>query len=217
MVENFPYLGLVVSGGHTALYRVASLAQIELLGQTRDDAAGEAFDKVAKRMGLGYPGGREIDLLAREGNREAFAFPRPMLRGPGLELSFSGLKTAVALEVARVEQQSAGMLPRERAADLAASFQEAAVDVLREKARRALGQTGLRRLAAVGGLAANSRLRERLGELCQKLDVEVRFPPIALCTDNAAMIAAVADGMLGERQTAELDLEAFSRVPLGTA
>ncbi len=214
---ELPYLGLVVSGGHTALYRVESLARIGLLGQTRDDAAGEVFDKVAKRMGLGYPGGREIDLLAREGNREAFAFPRPMLRGPGLELSFSGLKTAVALEVARAEERAGGGLPRELAADLAASFQEAAIDVLCEKARRALGQTGLRRLAAVGGLAANSRLRERLRELCRKLDVELRFPPVALCTDNAAMIAAVADGMLGERATAPLDLEAFSRVPLGSA
>ena len=144
-------------------------------------------------------------------------FKGPELLYAGLELSFSGLKTAVALEVARAEERAGGGLPRELAADLAASFQEAAIDVLCEKARRALGQTGLRRLAAVGGLAANSRLRERLRELCRKLDVELRFPPVALCTDNAAMIAAVADGMLGERATAPLDLEAFSRVPLGSA
>jgi N6-L-threonylcarbamoyladenine synthase len=198
---ELPFLGLVVSGGHTALYRVDSLASIELLGQTRDDAAGEAFDKIAKRMGLGYPGGREIDLLAREGRRDAYAFPRPMLRDPGLEFSFSGLKTAVALELERDENA----VP----ADVAASFQEAVVDVLCEKVQRAMRETGITRLACVGGLAANSRLRERLGEL------EVRFPPIALCTDNAAMIAAVADDMLGSGRLADLGAEAFSRVALG--
>ena len=209
-----PFLGLVVSGGHTACYRVESLADIRLLGQTRDDAAGEAFDKVAQRMGLGYPGGREIDRLAPEGRSDAFRFPRPMLGEPGLEMSFSGLKTAVALAVARAEEQAGGELPAATRADLAASFQEAAVDVLCEKTRRALAETGLERVAAVGGLAANSRLRARLGQLGAELGVEVRFPPVALCTDNAAMIAAVADGLLREGRTASLDLEAFSRVPI---
>jgi N6-L-threonylcarbamoyladenine synthase len=212
----FPFLGLVVSGGHTALYRVDSLAENALLGQTRDDAAGEAFDKVAKRMGLGYPGGREIDRIAREGRADAHRFPRPML-GEGLAFSFSGLKTAVALEVARAEQRGGGALSREACADLAASFQEAVVDVLLEKARRALAQTGLRRLAAVGGLAANSRLRERLAELANETGIEARFPPLALCTDNAAMIAAVADGMLAEGRVAPPELEAFSRVPASGA
>jgi N6-L-threonylcarbamoyladenine synthase len=225
-----PFLGFVVSGGHTALYDVESLARIRLLGQTRDDAAGEAFDKVAKRMGLGYPGGREVDLLAREGRGDRFAFPRPMLR-EGLEFSFSGLKTAVALEVARQEHAAAqprpaegaepratdghGELPRDVAADIAASFQDAVVDVLVAKARRALEATGRTRLAVVGGLAANSRLRERMAEL--GAGVEVRFPPIALCTDNAAMIAAVADRMLAEGRVASLDLEAFSRMPLAAS
>ncbi len=206
-----PFIGFVVSGGHTALYHVENLARIELLGQTRDDAAGEAFDKVAKRMGLGYPGGREIDRLAREGSRVAFDFPRPMLR-QGLEFSFSGLKTAVALEIERQERAHDGVLPREVVADLAASFQEAIVDVLIEKARRALSEAGERRLAVVGGLAANSRLRERMAELAA--GIEVRFPPVALCTDNAAMIAAVADRLLAEGRSSELDLEAFSRVAL---
>jgi len=210
---ELPFVGFVVSGGHTGLYRVQTLAEVELLGQTRDDAAGEAFDKVAKRMELGYPGGREIDLLAREGDAGAHALPRPMLSS-GLEFSFSGLKTAAALAVERAERaagvESASALPRAELADLAASFQEAAVDVLVQKARRALDQTGLGRLAVVGGLAANSRLRERMAEL----DADVRFPPIALCTDNAAMIAAVADRMLAEGQIADLDVEAFSRVPL---
>ncbi len=209
-----PFVGFVVSGGHTALYRVETLARIELLGQTRDDAAGEAFDKVAKRMGLGYPGGREVDRAAQEGDPRAFAFPRPMLRERGLEMSFSGLKTAVALEVARAEEEAGGTLPPRVRANIAASFQEAMVDVLVTKARRALAATGLERIALVGGLAANRRLRARMTQVERELGVEVRFPPTALCTDNAAMIAAVADHMLREGRVAGLELEAFSRVPL---
>jgi len=198
-----PLVGLVVSG----------LARIRLLGQTRDDAAGEAFDKVAKRLGLGYPGGREIDLHARKGNGRAFAFPRPLLGG-GFELSFSGLKTAVAHAIDAAEARCPDGLPPELVNDLAASFQEAAVDVLVEKARRALAETGIPRLAVVGGLAANSRLRERMAELAVATGSEIRFPPLRLCTDNAAMIAAVADRMLAEGQIAPLGIEAFSRVPL---
>jgi N6-L-threonylcarbamoyladenine synthase len=213
---GLPFLGLVVSGGHTALYRVETLARIQLLGQTRDDASGEAFDKIAKRMGLGYPGGREIERVASTGDPGAFDFPRPMLREPGLEMSFSGLKTAVALEVARAEERAGGWLPPRDLANIAASFQDAVVEVLMEKARRALAETRLTRLAVVGGLAANRHLRARMAELARELRVEVRFPPLALCTDNAAMIAAVADRRLGEGLTATIDLEAFSRIPLGT-
>jgi len=211
----FPYLGFVVSGGHTQLFRVTTLAEVELLGETRDDSAGEAFDKVAKRLGLGYPGGREVDLAARRGRGDRFPFPRPMLREPGLELSFSGLKTAVALEAAKLEGAADGVLAESDVCDLCASFQEAAVEVLVEKARRALVATGLRRLALVGGLAANARLRERMAGLAAELGVETQFPPIALCTDNAAMIGAVADGMLRAGEVAPLDLEAFSRIPAG--
>jgi len=210
----FPFLGFVVSGGHTQLFRVTTLSCVDLLGETRDDSAGEAFDKVAKRLGLGYPGGREVDLAARRGRADRFHFPRPMLREPGLELSFSGLKTAVALEAEKLEAR--GPLAPSDVDDLCASFQEAAVDVLAEKARRALVQTALPRLALVGGLAANTRLRERIAELARELGIETRFPPLALCTDNAAMIGAIADGMLREGRTAALDLEAFSRVPPGT-
>jgi N6-L-threonylcarbamoyladenine synthase len=208
----FPFLGFVVSGGHTQLYRVATLSCVELLGETRDDSAGEAFDKVAKRLGLGYPGGREVDLAARRGRADRFRFPRPMLREPGLELSFSGLKTAVALEAEKLEAECAGALSASDVDDLCASFQEAAIDVLVEKARRALDQTKLARIALVGGLAANTRLRERVAELARELAIETHFPPFALCTDNAAMIGAVADGMLREGRVAPLDLEAFSRV-----
>jgi N6-L-threonylcarbamoyladenine synthase len=209
----FPFLGFVVSGGHTQLYRVTTLSCVELLGETRDDSAGEAFDKIAKRLGLGYPGGREVDLAARRGRPDRFHFPRPMLRDAGLELSFSGLKTAVALEAEKLEADAGGALAASDVDDLCASFQEAALDVLVEKARRALATTGLRRLALVGGLAANTRLRERVAELARELAIETRFPPIALCTDNAAMIGAVADGMLRAGRIAPLDLEAFSRVP----
>ncbi|HKC51696.1 MAG TPA: tRNA (adenosine(37)-N6)-threonylcarbamoyltransferase complex transferase subunit TsaD [Myxococcota bacterium] len=209
----FPFLGFVVSGGHTQLFRVTTLSCVDLLGETRDDSAGEAFDKVAKRLGLGYPGGREVDLAARRGRAERFRFPRPMLREPGLELSFSGLKTAVALEAEKLERAAGGALAASDVDDLCASFQEAALDVLVEKARRALELTGLERLALVGGLAANTRLRERMAELARERSVEMRFPPIALCTDNAAMIGAVADGMLLAGRIAPLDLEAFSRVP----
>jgi len=211
---DFPFLGVVISGGHTAFYRVGDLADIGLLGQTRDDAAGEAFDKVAKRMGLPYPGGREIDRCAREGRTDAVALPRPMLED-GLEMSFSGLKTATALEIARAEQRGGGQLsPRDRS-DLCASFQEAVADVLVAKTRRALRRTALRRAALVGGLAANSRIRARMDQLATELGVQLRYPPIQLCTDNAAMIAAVADQMLAERRLAGLELEAFSRVPPG--
>ena len=212
-----PFLGFVVSGGHTALYEVETLARARLLGQTRDDSAGEAFDKVAKRLGLGYPGGREVDVHARLGRADSFQFPRPMQRDPGFEMSFSGLKTAVALEAAALEARSGGALRPSDVNDLCAAFQEAAVDVLVSKARRALAETGLARLALVGGLAANSRLRERMAELARELGIETHFPPIALCTDNAAMIGAVADGMLRDGRTAELGLEAFSRVPVGSS
>jgi N6-L-threonylcarbamoyladenine synthase len=214
---ELPFLGLVISGGHTALYRALEGGRVELLGQSRDDAAGEAFDKVAKRLGLGYPGGREVDLRARAGRADAFALPRPMLRERGFEFSFAGLKTAVALEAARLEREGAGELSARAVADLAASFQEAVADVLVHKTRQALLDTGLRRLAMVGGLAANSRLRARIAELAGELGVEVRLPPLALCTDNAAMIAAAADALLREGRVAGLDLEAFSRVALEAA
>ncbi len=207
-----PFVGFVVSGGHTALYRVETLDRVELLGQTRDDSAGEAFDKVAKRLGLGYPGGREVNRAAARGRASAVRFPRPLLAEPdSLEFSFSGLKTAVALEIERGERAAGGALADADVADICAGFQEAAIDVLCEKARRALARTGLARLAVVGGLAANTRLRERMADLAAA-GVDVRFPPLALCTDNAAMIAAVADRLLAGRRHAGLELQAFSRV-----
>jgi N6-L-threonylcarbamoyladenine synthase len=178
-----PYLALVASGGHTFLARVDDPARYELLGQTLDDAAGEAFDKGARLLGLGYPGGPELDRLAGEGDPQAFDFPRS---APGeLDFSFSGLKTALLYAVRDLGEAGAAR----RRADLAASYQRAIVDALLARASAALEREGLRRLALGGGVAANSELRRRAAE---ELDAAVFVPPPDLCTDNAAMIAAAA-------------------------
>ncbi len=203
--DIFPCVGLVVSGGHTALFRCDTALSLELLGTTRDDAAGEAFDKVAAILGLGFPGGPALEREARSGNPKAFDFPRSFLDSPQLEFSFSGLKTAVLYachgqNVAKVVPPPAD----QKRADLAASFQEAVVDVLVGKCRQALAQTGLKRLAVGGGVSANRRLREGL----MTLDAEVFIPPLDLCTDNAAMAAlAVEKWKVGAFAPPELDAE----------
>jgi len=200
-----PYLGLVVSGGHTALYRIEENAAPVLLGETRDDAVGEAFDKVAKLLGLPYPGGPALSKLAQQGDATAFAFPRPMLDESGYDFSYSGLKTAVLLAAEKHP---------ERAADLAASFEAAATDVLVAKARRAARDEGLARVAVVGGVAANSRLRQELAVAAQRDGFALFLPPLALCTDNAAMIAAAGAQLLARGARDSLALSAFSRVEL---
>lgn len=207
-----PYVGLVVSGGHTALYRVEEEGSPSLLGETRDDAAGEAFDKVAKLLGLGFPGGPAVSAAAQNGDPEAIAFPRPMLKNPGLGLSYSGLKTAVAIEVEKRGGREA-MSDRD-VSDVAASFEAAATDILVVKARRAIDAEGLSSLAVVGGVAANRRLREEMEQAGKTRGFDVVFPPIALCTDNAAMIAAAGARLLMEGRRDDLDLNAFSRVPI---
>lgn len=209
-----PYLGLVVSGGHTALYRVGSEGPM-LLGETRDDAAGEAFDKVAVLLGLGFPGGPAVSRAAERGNARAIEFPRPMSKLPGLDFSYSGLKTAVAIEVERRGGREA-LAPGE-IADLAASFEAAATDVLVARATRAIRSEGLGTVAVVGGVAANTRLRAEMTAAGARLGFRVVFPPARLCTDNAAMIAAVGARLLARGERAPLDLNAFSRAPLGTA
>jgi N6-L-threonylcarbamoyladenine synthase len=207
-----PYVGLVISGGHTALYRIERDGPPSLLGETRDDAVGEAFDKVAKLLGLPYPGGPSVAAAAENGQPDAVAFPRPMAGRSGFDFSFSGLKTAVALEV-----ESRGALSEGDVADLAASFETAAVDVLVGRARRALRSEGLRQLAVVGGVAANRRLRAEMARAAAADGFETLFPPLELCTDNAAMIAAAGAVLLARGERHGLALNAFSRVAIDAA
>jgi N6-L-threonylcarbamoyladenine synthase len=183
----FPHLALLVSGGHTMLIDVAAPGSYAVLGETRDDAAGEAFDKSAKLLGLPYPGGPELANLASKGRSDRFDFPRPMLDRAGLEFSFSGLKTAVSLAVK--ERTGAGGLDDATRADIAASVQQAIVDTLIGKTLRALEQTGYETLVVAGGVGANRSLRERLAEGAQRAGARVYYPRIEFCTDNAAMIA----------------------------
>jgi N6-L-threonylcarbamoyladenine synthase len=191
-----PFLCLLASGGHTMLLAVRERGRSERIGTTLDDAAGEAFDKGARLLGLGYPGGAEVDRLAREGDPEAFAFP--VARVPGLDFSFSGLKTALLYAVRDLGEAEA----TRRRADLAASYQRAIVRALSGRAREAAQQAGLDRIAVVGGVAANSGLREALPE--------ARFAPLALCTDNAAMIASAARFRDALRYPAYLGLDAYA-------
>jgi N6-L-threonylcarbamoyladenine synthase len=193
---DFPFLALLVSGGHTMLIAVRNLGEYEVLGTTVDDAAGEAFDKTAKLLGLGYPGGPLLATLAEEGDDAAFAFPRPMLNKPTLDFSFSGLKTAVMLEVRKAE--ASGGLDSCRA-DIAASFQRAAVDTLVGKALRAAESQGLDRIVVAGGVGANRLLRN---DMAERFSGEVFYPRFEFCTDNGAMIAVAGALRLSEAQDA---------------
>jgi N6-L-threonylcarbamoyladenine synthase len=199
-----PSVALIVSGGHTELVEVRGLGEYRWLGATLDDAAGEAFDKVAKRLGLGFPGGPAIDRLAAQGRPDAFAFPRPMLDRPGCDFSFSGLKTAVMVALKRH-----GDPPYDPAlvADLAASFQAAVVDTLVAKCLRAIDQVGARALSLGGGVACNRALRARLAQVCAARGIALRIPSPRLCADNAGMIALVGAWRLrrGEVSPPELD------------
>jgi len=185
---EFPFTALLVSGGHTQLMDVQGVGRYELLGETIDDAAGEAFDKSAKLLGLGYPGGPALARLAAQGNPAAFALPRPLLHSGDLDFSFAGLKTAVLTQQKKLGD---GMSQAQRA-DLAASTQAAITDVLVAKSLKALKQTGSRRLVVAGGVGANLMLRDKLNAGAAKLRAQVHYPPLALCTDNGAMIALAA-------------------------
>jgi N6-L-threonylcarbamoyladenine synthase len=183
---EFPFIALLVSGGHTQLVRVADWGDYELLGDTLDDAAGEAFDKTAQLLGLGYPGGPAVSRIAEFGVPQAVTLPRPMLRSGDLDFSFSGLKTAVLTAVRR---EGAGKLCEQPRADIARGFVDAVIDVLATKSMKALDETGLNTLVVAGGVGANVQLRARLSEETRKRGATVYFPPPSLCTDNGAMIA----------------------------
>jgi len=212
----WPAVGLIVSGGHTSLFRITTPTSIELLGATTDDAAGEAFDKVASILGLPYPGGPEIERTARDGNPKAFDFPRTMLdRNPGrdsLDFSFSGIKTSVLYHVHGHGKTSGGLelLSREQIADIAASFQQAVVDVLVKKTMRAVAQTGLSTVILGGGVAANSSLRSAMEVACNERGLRFHAAKMEFCTDNGAMIAALGYHNLQAGQIASLDLDAFA-------
>jgi len=204
----YPCVGLVVSGGHSSLYACSSPTEATPLGGTIDDAAGEAFDKVASLLGLGYPGGPAVEEAARGGDPRAFRFPRAFLKEDRLAFSFSGLKTAVlyALKGQDGRSEPAEPVSAARIADLAASFQAAVVDVLATKCLQTLRRTGLERLCVGGGVAANSALRQRLAQCAADEGFELLIPPLSLCTDNAAMLG-VAFAKLAEGRTADLEID----------
>lgn len=205
-----PFMALITSGGHTEIVKVSEYNKCEILGGTRDDAVGEAYDKVARVLGLGYPGGPKIDKIAKEGNPEAIHFKRVYLEKDSYDFSFSGLKTAV-LNYINTEKQAGREFNR---ADVAASFQEAVMDVITEKAVDAVKASGMKKLALAGGVAANSRLREKLGALCEKEGIQLYRPHPALCTDNGAMVACAAYYKYKNGETNGLDLDASPSLPL---
>jgi N6-L-threonylcarbamoyladenine synthase len=192
---EFPFVALLVSGGHTQLMRVDGVGRYQILGETIDDAAGEAFDKSAKLLGLGYPGGPALSKLAEIGDPVAFKLPRPLLHSDNLDFSFAGLKTAVmvqAKKLATAQGCTVEALPNDVLADLAASTQAAIVEVLVKKSLAALKATGLMRLVVAGGVGANRSLRDQLNRACANRGVRVHYPELHLCTDNGAMIAMAA-------------------------
>jgi N6-L-threonylcarbamoyladenine synthase len=205
---EFPFVALLVSGGHTQLMRVDGVGRYELLGETIDDAAGEAFDKSAKLMGLGYPGGPALSRLAQQGDPQAFKLPRPLLHSGDLDFSFAGLKTAVLTQAKKL-----GSELEARKADLAASTQAAIVDVLVKKSMAALERSGLRRIVVAGGVGANKLLRAELDAACARRGVRVHYPELQFCSDNGAMIAMAAAMRLQANVQAATKVYAFDVKP----
>jgi N6-L-threonylcarbamoyladenine synthase len=210
---RFPFVGLVVSGGHTSLFRMDGFGKYKRLGQTRDDAAGEAFDKVAKLLGLGYPGGPIIDELSKTGNPKAVRFPRPVLSKNSFDFSFSGLKTAVVNYVKAYPEPSGGF-PKDLIKDIVSSFQEAVVEVLVKKTVQAAQDQGLKRIVLSGGVAANQRLRQKIKEEALEQKLKVYLPSPSFCTDNAAMVGVVGYEYLKRGIRSPMSLNAFSNLPL---
>ena len=206
---EFPFIALLVSGGHTQLMRVEDVGRYELLGETIDDAAGEAFDKSAKLLGLGYPGGPALARLAEFGDASTFTLPRPLLHSGKLDFSFAGLKTAVRTKVLKLGSN----VCEQDKAHLAAATQQAIVDVLVRKSVQALRETGLKRIVVAGGVGANALLREQLNRECAKRQIRVHYPELALCTDNGAMIALAAAMRLQRDSAAASNGYAFNVLP----
>jgi N6-L-threonylcarbamoyladenine synthase len=202
---NFPFAALLVSGGHTMLIKVSGFGQYELLGESVDDAVGEAFDKTARLLGLGYPGGAALAMLAEKGDPKRFHFPRPMIDRPGLDFSFSGLKTFAANTIAKEG------LDEQTRADIARAFEDAVVETMMIKCRRALRATGMKRLVVAGGVGANCALRIALKQMVADENAEVFFPRMEFCTDNGAMIAYVGCQRLLAGQHEELAIRVFPR------
>jgi len=205
---QFPFVALLVSGGHTLLAQVEGVGRYEILGSSLDDAAGEAFDKTAKLLGLGYPGGPQLAKLAERGRPDAFRFPRPLTERPGLDFSFSGLKTAVVVALRGRD------LDDQTRADAALAFEEAVVDTLLIKCRRALEETDSRTLVIAGGVGANRRLRARMLAMGERDGVRVVYPRVEFCTDNAAMIALLGHLRLSAGQHDDLAIRARARWPM---
>ncbi len=213
---EFPFVALLVSGGHTQLMQVDGVGRYQILGETIDDAAGEAFDKSAKLLGLAYPGGPALAKLAQAGRADAFKLPRPLLHSDNLDFSFAGLKTAVmvqAKKLAAAQSCTVEALPNEVRADMAASTQAAIVEVLVKKSLAALKQTDLKRLVVAGGVGANLSLRNQLNAECARRGVRVHYPELHLCTDNGAMIAMAAAMRLQSGVQAANEVYAFDVKP----
>ncbi len=205
---KFPCLGLVVSGGHTMLLRMESASHMKTLGKTLDDAAGEAFDKVAKILGLGYPGGPEIDRLSKKQDPNVFRFTRPFLSSDSLDFSFSGIKTAVYHQVEALKKKAKGPGPKVRA-QICSGFQEAVCETLVKKSVRAAARENLKTIVIGGGVSANSRLREMMAEAADEAGLKAVFPPLALCQDNAAMIASYGEALYREGRRDALDMPGY--------
>ncbi|MFT4927730.1 MAG: N6-L-threonylcarbamoyladenine synthase [Phenylobacterium sp.] len=212
-VPTFPFVALLVSGGHTMMVQVDNIGEYTILGESVDDAAGEAFDKTAKLLGLDYPGGPRLAKLAEQGEPGRFVFPRPMTNKPGLDFSFSGLKTAAANTI---RAQGGPTIELQTQADIAHAFQHAVADTLVIKCRRALEHTNINQLVVAGGVSANTYLREKLQELMDKRNGEVFYPRLEFCTDNGAMIAFAGMQRLKAGQTVGLSIKAKPRWPLDT-
>tara|TARA_B100000700_G_scaffold132043_2_gene147624 strand:- start:641 stop:1324 length:684 start_codon:yes stop_codon:yes gene_type:complete len=207
-VPEFPFVALLVSGGHTLLVKVSNIGEYQVLGESVDDAAGEAFDKTAKLLGLDYPGGPLLAKLAEQGTPGRFKFPRPMTDRPGLDFSFSGLKTSAANTIRNEGDDS------QTKADIAHAFQTAVIDTLAIKCKRALKQTGIKRLVIAGGVSANTYLREQLAKVMQGMQGEVYYPRPAFCTDNGAMIAYAGMQRLKAGQTGDVSTQVMPRWPI---